>query len=108
MQSGLNTCIRRRERKISNDKSYQKECIFCRNKIKMSKETGKWLPFELQGGKVHDCKERQQDDTKLNGAINQIEKENQRPMLTVDEIVRRLSSVGIEIDFDLFLKGTSK
>ena len=37
------------------DMPYEKECIFCKNKITMSKETGKWLPYE-KNGNTHDCK----------------------------------------------------
>jgi hypothetical protein len=43
------------DRKMS-DAPYEKECIFCHNKITMSKETGKWLPYEPNSGKAHDCK----------------------------------------------------
>lgn len=88
-----------------SDKPYQKECVFCKEKILMSKESGKWLPYDLNNGQ-HDCKNKQEDNTKLNGAINEIEKANQRTTLTVDEIVKRLKSVGIDIDFDIFLRST--
>jgi hypothetical protein len=71
----------------------------------MSKKTGKWLPWNLNNG-PHECQKKQEDTTKVNGAIKQIEKENQRTTLTVDEIVRRLKSIGINVDWDVFLKGT--
>jgi hypothetical protein len=88
-----------------SDKPYQKECVFCKEKILMSKESGKWLPYNLNNG-PHECKKKQEDDTKLNNNIKKIETENQRTTLTVDEIVKRLRSVGINIDFDTLLKET--
>lgn len=39
-----------------SDKPYVKECSFCKNKITMSKETGNWLPYELNTDKKHDCR----------------------------------------------------
>jgi len=90
---------------MSNDKPYVKECIFCKNKITMSKETGKWLPYELNSGKAHDCKNKQEDDAKVNDKVKEIEG-NHRTTLTVDEIVKRLRSIGINIDFDTLLRST--
>ncbi len=40
--------------------------------------------------------------------LERIEKENQRTILTVDEILKRLRFIGINIDFDTFLKSTEK
>lgn len=34
---------------------YVKECIFCKESIKMSNQNGKWLPYN-QDGNQHDCK----------------------------------------------------
>lgn len=39
-------------------KPYQKECIFCRAKITMSDEKGKWRPFNADGTE-HDCKSKE-------------------------------------------------
>ena len=85
--------------------SYVKECIFCKKEIRMSDETGKWLPYNLNNG-PHECQKKQEDTTKVNGTIKKIEAENQRITLTVTEIINRLKSIGINIDFDVFLKGT--
>jgi coenzyme F420-reducing hydrogenase delta subunit len=64
---------------------------------------------EVDHDNVHHTRERctafqEADKQKLNHTIDKIEKENQRTTLTVDEIVRRLRSIGINIDFDIFLK----
>lgn len=90
---------------MSNDEDYQKECMFCHKKILMSKRSKNWLPYELDNG-PHKCKSKQEDDAKVNGAIDKIEKENQRTTLTIAEIIKRLKSIGIEIDWEVFLKGT--
>jgi len=71
----------------------------------MSKKSGQWKPYNLNNG-PHNCKEQQQDNGKVNGAMKKIEEEKQRTTLSVDEIVKRLRSIGIDIDFDVFLKGT--
>jgi len=34
---------------------YVKECVFCKDKIRMSDKEGKWLPYN-QDGSQHDCK----------------------------------------------------
>jgi hypothetical protein len=86
-------------------KNYEKSCIFCGKKIKMSDELGKWRPFN-ENGSEHNCQKKQEDQRKVNGAINEIQKEKQRTALTVDEIVKRLKSVGINIDLDTFLRST--
>jgi hypothetical protein len=90
-----------------SDKPYEKQCIFCKEKILMSKETGKWLPYNLNNG-PHDCKKKQEDDEKVNDKVKEIQKENQRTTLTVDEILKRLKSIGITIDWDLFLRSTDE
>jgi hypothetical protein len=49
-----------------SDKPYVKECSFCKNKIIMSKESGGWLPYELNSDKKHDCRTKQTDTTATN------------------------------------------
>jgi len=108
-QSGSNTESRKRRKIKVSDKPYQKECIFCKTKIMMSKESGKWLPYNLNNG-PHNCKKKHEDAEKVNNKVKEIEKEKQRTTLTVDEIVKRLKSIGINIginiDFDIFLRST--
>jgi uncharacterized FlaG/YvyC family protein len=67
--------------------------------------------MEVDHDNVQHTKERCQafqetDKNNVNHAMKQIEKENQRTALTVDEIIKRLKSIGSKIDFDIFLKGT--
>jgi len=90
---------------MSNDNDYEKQCMFCNNKILMSKKTGSWLPYELNNG-PHKCQKKQEDIAKVNGAMKKIEEEKQMTTLTVAEIVTRLKSIGINIDFDIFLRST--
>jgi hypothetical protein len=34
---------------------YQKPCIFCKQEIKMSNDSGNWLPYNLDGS-IHECR----------------------------------------------------
>jgi hypothetical protein len=74
---------------------YEKECIFCKAKIRMSDETGKWLPYELDSGKAHDCRTNANGNgnSKTNGQI-----QNQK--YTLDEVQKRLESIGIIINVE--------
>jgi len=83
-------------------KEYEKPCSFCKVKIRMSDKDGSWKAYDLNNG-LHNCQKKQEPTTQ-----QQIEKQNQRTTLTVDEIVRRLKSIGIDIDFDTFLRSTNQ
>ena len=37
---------------------YQKSCMLCNKEIRMSNDTGKWLPMNLDGG-FHSCNQNQ-------------------------------------------------
>jgi hypothetical protein len=67
-----------------SDKPYEKECIFCKNKITMSNETGKWLPYNNDGSSHH-CR--------TNGKTN-------GHKYALDEIRKKLESIGINLDLD--------
>ena len=69
----------------------------------MSKETGKWLPYNLNNGK-HECREKQEDDTKLNGAMKKIETANQRKQITLEMVTKKLESIGIIINLERLMK----
>jgi len=70
-----------------SDKPYQKECIFCKQKIVMSNETGKWLPFDLNNG-PHEC-QKKNSSVPTNGNGND---------LSVEVLLKRLESVGVKLD----------
>ena len=42
---------------------YQKPYIFCKQEIKMSDDSGKWLPYNLDGT-LHECKDRDKPQVK--------------------------------------------
>jgi len=75
---------------MSNDRPYEKECIFCHYKITMSKETGKWLPYELKSCKAHDCK-------KNNG-------KEEKQEITLEMVQKKLESLGIIINIERLMK----
>jgi hypothetical protein len=64
-----------------SDKPYEKECVYCKNKIMMSK-SGKWLPYNLNNG-PHDCR-----------------KKETKQEFTLDSVRTRLESIGISLDLE--------
>jgi hypothetical protein len=74
-----------------SDKPYVKECIFCKNKITMSNEIGKWLPYNKDGSS-HDCRSNGNGKTNGNG--------QSRKEYTLDEVQKKLESIGIIINVD--------
>ena len=65
---------------------YVKECIFCKQSIKMSDQNGKWLPYN-QDGSQHDCKKEKH----ANGNGNDI---------SVEVLLKKLQAVGISVDLE--------
>lgn len=49
--------------------SYKKECIYCKQEIKMTERLGRWYPSDLDGG-IHYCdaKKKQQKSKNLDDA----------------------------------------
>jgi hypothetical protein len=62
--------------------NYVKTCSFCKNEIKMSDESGKWLPYNKDGS-THDCK-----------------KKNGKQEITLEAVLRRLEIHGIIINIE--------
>jgi hypothetical protein len=77
-----------------SDKPYEKECIFCKNKITMSNETGKWLPYNNDGSS-HDCR----TNGKTNGQTKQTKQE-----ITLEMVQKKLESIGIIINIERLMK----
>jgi len=65
-----------------SDKPYEKECLYCKNKILMSKESGKWLPYNLNNG-PHDCR-----------------KKETKQEITLEMVRRKLESIGIILNVE--------
>jgi hypothetical protein len=65
-----------------SDKPYEKECLYCKNKILMSKESGKWLPYNLNNG-PHDCR-----------------KKETKQEITLEMVQRKLESIGIILNVE--------
>ena len=64
------------------DAPYEKECLYCKNKILMSKESGKWLPYNLNNG-PHDCR-----------------KKETKQEITLEMVQRKLESIGIILNVE--------
>jgi hypothetical protein len=77
-------------RKVMSNAPYEKECLYCKNKILMSKETGKWLPYNLNNG-PHDCRNKSKQTT-----ITEPKKQE----FTLDAVLKKLESIGMKIDLD--------
>jgi len=75
--------------------SYVKECIFCKEKIRMSdQKEGKWLPYN-QDGSLHDCKKKngsKQDNHSNNNGNNSD--------ISLEVFLKKLESIGITIDMN--------
>ena len=65
--------------------SYVKECIFCKGKIRMSDEKGKWRPYN-EDGTEHDCKKKEK-----NGIGNGND-------ISLEVFLKKLQSIGVTID----------
>jgi hypothetical protein len=74
--------------------SYVKECIFCKEKIRMSDKEGKWLPYN-QDGSLHDCKK-----SSKNGSGNGEDKKE----VTLEMVVKKLESIGVIINVERLMK----
>ena len=77
-----------------SDAPYEKTCTFCNTKIRMSKESGKWSPYDLNNG-PHVCKNKQ--ETKQ-GPTTQPAKPKEE--FTLDTVLKKLESIGMKIDLD--------
>jgi hypothetical protein len=76
-----------------SNKPYEKECLYCKNKIIMSDETGKWLPYNKDNS-AHDCR--------TNGNGKKTNGQNQK--YTLDEVQKKLESIGIIINVERLMK----
>lgn len=81
-----------------SDKPYVKECSFCKNKITMSKESGNWLPYELNSDKKHDCR------TEIVNVTNNKKQEHSPRQITLEMVQKKLESIGIIINIDRLMK----
>ena len=61
---------------------YNKTCVYCNSEIRMSDNSGKWLPFNLDNT-LHDCRRAQQE----------VVAPAQQQLLTIEERVKRLEKV---------------
>jgi hypothetical protein len=82
----------------SMNQSYQKECMYCKQQITMSDESGKWLPYNKDGSS-HDCRNNNNKDKK--------EAQKQEPSIkekgkefTLEEVRKKLESIGIIINIE--------
>jgi len=75
---------------------YFKECTFCKEKIRMSDQSGKWLPYSLDG-KVHECmkngKQKQEPTTPSVKIPKQETNFDHNDILALEDILNRLKSV---------------
>jgi hypothetical protein len=42
---------------LSKMSGYTKDCIFCKKQIRLSNDSGKWLPYDITTGEIHECRE---------------------------------------------------
>jgi hypothetical protein len=73
---------------------YVKTCKYCKQEIKMSNDSGKWNPYNKDGS-AHDCRTTGAEDT---SAAKQ-----DTPTYTLDQVVKKLESIGIIINVQRLL-----
>ena len=78
-----------------SDAPYEKICTYCNNKITMSKESGNWLPYELNTDKKHDCRNKKQE---------QPETKQTKQEFTLEAVLKKLESIGIKINLMELMK----
>jgi hypothetical protein len=59
----------------------------------MSDEMGKWRPYNIEDNTEHDCK-------KQNGSNN----ESKKNQVTLDQVIKKLQSIGIFINVEELMK----
>ncbi len=69
-----------------SDAPYEKECMYCKNKILMSKESGKWLPYNLNNG-PHDCRKKDKQ-------------QQPKQEFTLEAVLEKLETIGMKIDLE--------
>lgn len=72
---------------------YKKSCMYCKNEIQMSDRSGNWLPYDLDGGTVHDCRNQKQTTTSSNNSKNGQVTLVSKKALTVEERLKRLEQI---------------
>ena len=91
-------------------KNYQKECLYCKEQITMSDETGKWLPYNKDGS-AHDCR-NMEVSPQVSPASPSAKMEYEAPLkqepgpkkYTLEEVVKKLESIGVIINVDRLMK----
>jgi hypothetical protein len=81
-----------------SDGPYEKECMYCKNKILMSKESGKWLPYNLNNG-PHDCRKKN-----YNGSESKQQEQQNKQEITLEMVRKKLESIRIIINVERLMK----
>ena len=68
-------------------KEYEKECTFCKQKIRMIEKDGKWSPYNLDNG-PHNCQKRQPVKEEF----------------TLEQVLKKLESVGVKVNLMELMK----
>jgi hypothetical protein len=96
-----------KEQQRSKLSGYQKPCIFCKQEIKMSNDSGKWLPYSLDGS-LHECRESRKDNNKtvvtdsMAKPYHQQQTSTLKVTITLESLDRRVKK--LEESFDKHVK----
>jgi hypothetical protein len=71
---------------------YQKPCIFCKQEIKMSDSSGKWLPYNLDGS-LHECRENNNNNKKIVTSAKSKSVAVTATKLTLEDLNKRLKKI---------------
>ena len=73
-------------------KSYEKQCMYCNEKIEMSDKSGNWLAYNLNNG-LHDCRDK---DRPTKQEITTTTQKTRKERL--EELRRKLKSIDADIE----------
>ena len=73
---------------------YTKPCIFCKQDIRMSNDTGKWTPYNLDNT-AHECKKSSQSQSQSESQSQTHQEPNKK--LTLENIDFRLQRLEAKI-----------
>jgi hypothetical protein len=70
----------------------------------MSKESGNWLPYELNSDKKHDCRSKPTNQATLSATTTKQQQFNHNDVITLEQVLAKLKLIGIDLDLNKLLK----
>jgi hypothetical protein len=81
---------------------FRKECKYCQKEIKLSNQIGKWVPYDLDGKN----REKLVSEPRLGTETLSQYQEHGPEKFTLEEVIRKLHSLGISVDLKRLMATT--